>query len=65
MVTRKLLRLIDHVEAAGAKVLLVGDPCQLPEIDAGRVVGIGVAEVGERVRDCPRPALAGRSCVRW
>jgi conjugative relaxase-like TrwC/TraI family protein len=33
--TRKLARLLDHAEAAGAKVVLVGDPCQLPEIDAG------------------------------
>ncbi len=33
--TRKLLRLLDHAERAGAKVVLVGDPCQLPEIDAG------------------------------
>ncbi len=33
--TRKLLRLFDHAERAGAKVVLVGDPCQLPEIEAG------------------------------
>ena len=33
--TRKLARLIDHATTAGAKVVLVGDPCQLPEIDAG------------------------------
>lgn len=33
--TRKLVRLLDHAHAAGAKVVLVGDPCQLPEIDAG------------------------------
>ncbi len=33
--TRKLLRLLDHAERAGAKVVLVGDPRQLPEIDAG------------------------------
>lgn len=33
--TRKLTRLLDHAEAVGAKVVLVGDPCQLPEIDAG------------------------------
>ena len=33
--TRKLVRLLAHAEAADAKVVLVGDPCQLPEIDAG------------------------------
>jgi conjugative relaxase-like TrwC/TraI family protein len=33
--TRKLARLLRHAETARAKVVLVGDPCQLPEIDAG------------------------------
>jgi conjugative relaxase-like TrwC/TraI family protein len=33
--TRKLARLLAHADAARAKVVLVGDPCQLPEIDAG------------------------------
>jgi conjugative relaxase-like TrwC/TraI family protein len=33
--TRTLARLVDHSAAAGAKVVLVGDPGQLPEIDAG------------------------------
>jgi conjugative relaxase-like TrwC/TraI family protein len=33
--TRKLARLLDHAAAAGTKVVLVGDPCQLPEIEAG------------------------------
>lgn len=33
--TRKLEQLLAHAEAAGAKVVLIGDPCQLPEIDAG------------------------------
>jgi len=33
--TRKLLRLLDHAGHARAKVVLVGDPCQLPEIEAG------------------------------
>ena len=33
--TRKLARLLDHAETAGTKVVLVGDPCQLPEIEAG------------------------------
>ena len=33
--TRKLARLLARAEAARAKVVLVGDPCQLPEIDAG------------------------------
>jgi conjugative relaxase-like TrwC/TraI family protein len=33
--TRKLERLLAYAESAGAKVVLIGDPCQLPEIDAG------------------------------
>jgi len=33
--TRVLARALDHAERAGAKVVLVGDPKQLPEIDAG------------------------------
>jgi conjugative relaxase-like TrwC/TraI family protein len=33
--TRQLAELLGHAEAAGAKVVLVGDPHQLPEIDAG------------------------------
>ncbi|MFL5927820.1 MAG: MobF family relaxase, partial [Gaiellaceae bacterium] len=33
--TRQLAELLDHAEAASAKVVLVGDPHQLPEIDAG------------------------------
>ena len=35
--TRKLARLFDHIEQAAAKVVLVGDHHQLPEIDAGGV----------------------------
>ena len=33
--TRQLATLLDHAAAGGAKVVLVGDPKQLPEIDAG------------------------------
>jgi conjugative relaxase-like TrwC/TraI family protein len=33
--TRKVARLLGRAEAARAKAVLVGDPCQLPEIDAG------------------------------
>jgi hypothetical protein len=33
--TRELARLLDHAEARSVKVVLVGDPHQLPEIDAG------------------------------
>lgn len=35
--TRDLARLLDHASEAGAKVVLVGDHHQLPEIDAGGV----------------------------
>ena len=33
--TRRLARFLTHTERAGAKVILVGDPHQLPEIGAG------------------------------
>src|SRR5439155_19140544 len=33
--TRQLAELLDHADPARAKVVLVGDPHQLPEIDAG------------------------------
>ena len=40
--TRQLARVLDHAAAAHAKVVLVGDPRQLPEIDAGGLLrGLG------------------------
>ncbi|HEX7353855.1 MAG TPA: MobF family relaxase [Mycobacteriales bacterium] len=33
--TRQLARLLDHVQAAGGQSVLVGDPAQLPEVEAG------------------------------
>ncbi len=36
--TRQLARLVEHASTRGAKVVLVGDPRQLPEIDAGGVL---------------------------
>ncbi len=33
--TRQLARLLDHAQRRQVKVVLVGDPHQLPEIDAG------------------------------
>lgn len=40
--TRQLARLLDHAAAAHTKVVLVGDPRQLPEIDAGGLLrGLG------------------------
>ena len=41
--TRQLARLVEHASTRGAKVVLVGDPRQLPEIDAGGVLG-GLAQ---------------------
>lgn len=40
--TRKLLRLAEHTMAARTKFVLIGDPCQLPEIEAG---GAFIADV--------------------
>ena len=60
--TRKLARLLDHAHQAGAKVVLVGDPCQLPEIEAGGLF-TGLAErlgaVGTRRE--PPPTRPGRT----
>jgi Ti-type conjugative transfer relaxase TraA len=40
--TRQLARVLDHAATAHAKVVLVGDPRQLPEIDAGGLLcGLG------------------------
>ena len=38
--TRQLARVLDHAAAAHAKVVLVGDPRQLPEIDAGGLLAV-------------------------
>jgi ATP-dependent exoDNAse (exonuclease V) alpha subunit len=51
--TRHLARLLDHAQAAGAKVVLVGDHHQLAEIDAG---GEGTMATGGAVRSAPRAA---------
>jgi conjugative relaxase-like TrwC/TraI family protein len=45
--TRKLLTLVHHAHQAGAKVVLIGDPCQLPEIEAGGAFA-GLARRGTR-----------------
>jgi ATP-dependent exoDNAse (exonuclease V) alpha subunit len=45
--TRKLLELVRHAHSAGAKVVLIGDPCQLPEIEAGGAFA-GLARRGDR-----------------
>jgi conjugative relaxase-like TrwC/TraI family protein len=45
--TRKLLDLARHAYRANAKVVLIGDPCQLPEIDAGGAF-TGLARRGDR-----------------
>jgi conjugative relaxase-like TrwC/TraI family protein len=43
--TRQLSRVLDHAERARAKVVLVGDPRQLPEIEAGGAVTALAAHV--------------------
>ncbi|HXN62597.1 MAG TPA: MobF family relaxase, partial [Acidimicrobiales bacterium] len=44
--TRSLGRLIEAAEIADAKVVLVGDPRQLPEIEAGGALAALVARIG-------------------
>lgn len=58
--TRKVLRLLDHARRAGAKIVIVGDPCQLPEIEAGG------AFVGLRQRlDASQLAVNRRQREPW
>ena len=53
--TRTLARLLELAEQAGSKLVLVGDPAQLPEIEAGGAFGalasrVGVIELTENRR---------------
>jgi conjugative relaxase-like TrwC/TraI family protein len=64
--TRKLAQLLNHAGRAGAKVALVGDHHQLPEIDAGgafagihtRLQGTRLVENRRQVEPWERDALA-------
>ena len=64
--TRKLARLVDHANLASAKVVLIGDHHQLPEIDAGgafagiveRLQGTRLVENHRQVEAWERDALA-------
>ena len=63
--TRRLAALVAEADAASAKVVLVGDPKQLPEIDAGGLFAslaarLGHAELVEnrRQRDAQERAAA-------
>lgn len=49
--TRALLRVVEQVKAARAKVVLVGDPCQLPELEAGGADALMVAANLSAVED--------------
>jgi conjugative relaxase-like TrwC/TraI family protein len=53
--TRKLHRLLDYAEQWRTKVVLIGDPCQLPEIEAGGAFAalertLGASEVSNNRR---------------
>ncbi|MBW3643395.1 MAG: relaxase domain-containing protein, partial [Actinobacteria bacterium] len=55
--TRRLAALLSHVEAAGAKAVLVGDHHQLPAVEAGGafsalVQRLGAVELAENRRQC-------------
>ena len=57
--TRKLLRLAEHTAKADAKLVLIGDPCQLPEIDAGGAFrGLGERIGHTRYERQPSPGRA-------
>lgn len=63
--TRLLARILDHADRAGAKVVLVGDTAQLPEIDAGgafrglavRLGSVQLTENRRQVHQWEREAL--------
>jgi conjugative relaxase-like TrwC/TraI family protein len=57
--SRRLVRLLRHTAATGGKLVLVGDPKQLPEIDAGGLFAalartFGLAELTENRRQHDR-----------
>jgi Ti-type conjugative transfer relaxase TraA len=57
--TRKLDTLLEHAHQAGAKVVLVGDHHQLPEIDAGGAFASLAARLGSiRLQDNKRQAAS-------
>jgi conjugative relaxase-like TrwC/TraI family protein len=67
--TRQLHRLIGHTSAAGAKLVLVGDPKQLAEIEAGGLFSslarrLGHAELTENRRLTDRAQRATASALR-
>ena len=49
--TRDLARLLGHAHAAGATIVLVGDPAQLPEIEAGGLFGALASSASAALRD--------------
>jgi ATP-dependent exoDNAse (exonuclease V) alpha subunit len=67
--TRQLHRLVDHTTRAGAKLVLVGDPKQLAEIEAGGLFAslarrLGHAELTENRRLTDRAQRATASALR-
>jgi conjugative relaxase-like TrwC/TraI family protein len=67
--TRQLHRLVDHTTRAGAKLVLVGDPKQLAEIEAGGLFAslarrLGHAELTENRRLTDRTQRATANALR-
>lgn len=68
--TRQLAPILDAAEQAGAKVVLVGDPRQLPEIEAGGMLGalnrlldpVSLTENRRQVEAWERDALDDLRC---
>lgn len=68
--TRQLHRLIDHTTKVGAKLVLVGDPKQLAEIEAGGLFSslarrLGHAELTENRRLTDRTQRATAGALRY
>jgi conjugative relaxase-like TrwC/TraI family protein len=67
--TRELARLIEACDAADSKLVLVGDPGQLPEIEAGGTLAalvsrIGATELTENRRQVERSERVALSALR-
>jgi conjugative relaxase-like TrwC/TraI family protein len=56
--TRDLARLLGHAEAAGASIVLVGDPAQLPEIEAGGLFAALASDASAELHDNHRQSEA-------
>ena len=63
--TRDLARVIDDAAGAGARVLLVGDPHQLPEVGAGGGLSAAITHLAGRAGGVNELTINRRQHHRW